>query len=107
VAPVTNPAARAAEVADVVRAYLAEGFGVPALERTTEEVLEQSGGADPAPPEPERLAGVLSVADLAKFASGALDEGALARQHADAVAYVEAARRAEIVFAAKAPEVAR
>lgn len=60
------------ELSDVLRTYLEDGLGVPALERTTRELMSEfeqhtvrhklPGGA------PQRVHGILELADLVKFA---------------------------------------
>lgn len=67
--------AAAAGIGDALRDYLADGWGVPARERTTLELLPSL------PPRlgPERaaLGSALTVSDLAKFARVAPDPGAI------------------------------
>ncbi len=56
------------EVTDVLRSYVEERFGVPALERTTDELM-QALRLGPVPGEArERLGNMLRLADLVKFA---------------------------------------
>ena len=60
------------ELSDALRTYLEDGLGVPALERTTRELMQEfeaqtvrhklPGGA------PKRVHGILELADLVKFA---------------------------------------
>ena len=60
------------ELSDALRTYLEDGLGVPALERTTRELMREfenhtvrhklPGGA------PQRVHGILELADLVKFA---------------------------------------
>ena len=60
------------ELSDALRTYLEDGLGVPALERTTRELMHEfenqtvrhklPGGA------PQRVHGILELADLVKFA---------------------------------------
>ena len=60
------------ELSDTLRTYLEDGLGVPALERTTRELMQEfeaqtvrhklPGGA------PKRVHGILELADLVKFA---------------------------------------
>ena len=57
------------EIAAILRAYLAEGFGLPALERTTEEILaEGTAHGVLGPAAGSALETVLSSCDLVKFA---------------------------------------
>ena len=60
------------ELSDALRTYLEDGLGIPALERTTRELMHEfdhqqvrhkmPGGA------PQRVHGILELADLVKFA---------------------------------------
>jgi hypothetical protein len=57
-----------ANTADVLRRYLAEAHGVPALERTTPELLIALPGRLAAPPARAAALELLGAADLVKFA---------------------------------------
>ncbi len=57
-----------AETADVLRRYLAEAHGVPAMERTTPELLGALPGRLSIRPARDAAGGLLATADLVKFA---------------------------------------
>lgn len=82
------------ELSDALRTYLARTLGVPALEQTTRELMSTLADYRTEVPEPahKRLASVLRLADLAKFAEVQPDpsthETALARAR-EAVAAIE------------------
>ena len=57
-----------AETADVLRRYLADAHGVPALERTTPELLGTLPGHLAVPPAGDEAGELLGAADLVKFA---------------------------------------
>ncbi|HUP00354.1 MAG TPA: hypothetical protein VM737_02380 [Gemmatimonadota bacterium] len=67
----------AAEIGDTLRSYLADGWGVPARERTTLELLPSLPPRGAA--ERPSLAALLSSADLAKFARVAPEPGVVPR----------------------------
>ncbi|MFT3885842.1 MAG: hypothetical protein QM724_10545 [Flavobacteriales bacterium] len=56
------------EVTDILRGYIEQRFGVPALERTTDELVSTLKGTALEAGERERLANLLRLADLVKFA---------------------------------------
>jgi hypothetical protein len=55
-------------ITDIVRGYLEERFKVPALERTTDDLLLELRTSAIAPDLQQRLANMLRLADLVKFA---------------------------------------
>jgi hypothetical protein len=57
-----------AETADVIRRYLAEAYGVPALQRTTPELLGALPDRLAVPPARAAAGDLLGAADLVKFA---------------------------------------
>ncbi|MCC6671835.1 MAG: hypothetical protein IT458_12305 [Planctomycetes bacterium] len=68
------------ELGDLLREYLAEGFALPALERTSEELLAALAATPRFAPEPvARLRQVLLGCDLAKFAHRPPDAAGRAR----------------------------
>lgn len=86
--------AAAAAIADALRGYLADGWGITARERTTLEVLAVLPGR--ALPQRPALAVLLSTVDLAKFARVAPEPGAvpeLARRALTVLDGLDAERR--------------
>jgi hypothetical protein len=96
------------QLADVVRRYLAERLGLPALQRTTAEFLRAAAGAAPLAGQVDRLRELLELCDVAKFAgvgAGPAERGraverarSLVRRLEDAAggaAYPERAKPAE------------
>lgn len=53
---------------DILRNYIEQRFRIPALERTTDELLQDAQKHPEMNPQYSRLAGILSTADMAKFA---------------------------------------
>ncbi len=58
------------EVTEVVRRYLENRYGVPALESTTDELRARLRGSAVPPPAQTRVLALLREADLVKFAKG-------------------------------------
>jgi len=56
------------EVTDILRGYIEERFNVPALERTTDELLKELSLSAMTAPHREQLGNVLRLADMVKFA---------------------------------------
>ncbi len=56
------------ELSDIVRTYIENEYKIPALENTTDELTKALNRKSILPANTKTLAGVLSVADLAKFA---------------------------------------
>ncbi len=59
-----------ARVTDLVRGYIEERYSVPALERTTDELLRELRLSSMELEQRNRLANMLKLADLVKFAKG-------------------------------------
>jgi hypothetical protein len=62
------PTSLFAELSDVLRRYLAERYGLPALQQTTSELLRTAGRLPGLAPEQECLRDIFDRCDLAKFA---------------------------------------
>jgi hypothetical protein len=84
------PARDVADAGEVVRSFLPERLGVPALERTTGEILRDVGRRVPAPAR-DRLAGLLGACDLVKFAGRDPTRAERDRALDDAEAFVDLA----------------
>ena len=56
------------ELSEIVRQYIEDGFKLPALESTTDEILEDLRKQDVRGKLRQKLSNVLSIADLVKFA---------------------------------------
>jgi hypothetical protein len=100
-----SPAARiaaAAGIGDALRGYLADGWRVPAGERTSFEILH----ALPEPLARERpsLGGLLNEVDLAKFARLAPEPGRVPALAARALDWLDGAEEARTPPAAAPPE---
>lgn len=72
---------------DILRNYFEKQFNIPALEQTTEELLQHIKPVTILNQQREKLRGVLSLADLAKFAkmTPAPEEHETALQHAQEI----------------------
>jgi hypothetical protein len=87
-----------AEVADVLRRYVEDRFGLRAPERTTEEFLAEAREGLPVEDERKRiLAEFLMHCDLVKFASLEPDEDDVKRTFATARDFIEATKQGEEV----------
>ena len=77
------------EVTDLLRSYVEERFGTPALERTTDELM-QALRMGPVPSEArERLGNMLRLADLVKFAKYTAPPTENEQLMANAIAFVK------------------
>lgn len=96
-----------AAVADVLRQYIEDRFGLRAPERTTEEFLVEAGAGLPVPPEQKRiLTEFLAYCDLVKFA--ALEPAAddVKSSFNTSKDFIEATKEREEVKAAAEPAAA-
>lgn len=83
-------------ISEVLRVYIEQRFKVPALERTTDEIIESLQDTPCKAAEISRLASVLKLADLVKFAKALPEHNESALQIDAAVGFVvETSRNAE------------
>lgn len=75
-------------ISEVLRVYIEQRFNVPALERTTDEILESLQDTPCKASEINRLASVLKLADLVKFAKALPEPNESALQIDTAVGFV-------------------
>lgn len=76
-------------ISEVLRVYIEQRFNVPALERTTDEILESLKNTPCPNSEINRLAPVLKLADLVKFAKAIPEQNESALQIDTAVEFVK------------------
>jgi hypothetical protein len=80
-------------ISNILRVYLEQGFGTPALERTTNEILRDLRKASEIPAERQaELRDLLDTCDLVKFAKFRPDAAEGMAAHASAVRFVEQTR---------------
>ena len=93
-----------AEVADILRRYIEDRFGLRAPERTTEEFLAEAGtGLDVGEERKSILADFLIHCDLVKFAALEPSAEDVRRSFDTAKDFIEATRRREEVSGAETP----